>query len=707
MPNERFSSRKRRRSRSRSTSGSNSGIYNLLKKIEFRLSAVERKQNKRARIVSETESESEATSSGSRDSSLEQKRYKQRSPLFSSVRERDAPVAVVEDVDDFTDARGNVEPADNRRGEEGGDRDIRPPALQDDILSILGGNGEIKKVFGDPIQVEIASRWSHILTHGLDETTQKTLLDDYLPPENCPLLRPPTVNPEVKLAVSDSVIRRDGRLVALQHHVAASMSAIGLVLTKLLSDTDKNRESIQKLSDASRLLANVHHLESVSRRELIALNLNKELKETLVNTPIGDLLFGTDLDGRLRAAKDLEKSGQQLKISKKAIRETTEPSLTEVWSPQRGAGFSGSTDEISRQVPAELGKRPRKILSERSAEATILEHTNSSPALAEPFPGGGEVVRKALFLGKVPRDSIDICLASITSSTLAQYNSGLRRWWEFCSNSNINPFVVTVPNVLEFLTLQFKSGASYGTLNSYRSAIAQIAGPDLGQDFRLKRFFKGVFGIRQPLPRYENTWDPGIVINYVKTLDNEKIPLELLTQKLAVLLALATGQRIQTLSLIEIHNILIRADKVEIKIPRRIKTSAPNRSQPFLTLPFFVHDPQVCVASTILKYLEKTKKVRGNCVFLFVTCKKPFHKATTQTIGRWIKIILSKSGLDTNIFKAQSTRHASTSAAARKGLNFDTIRLAAGWTKNSETFARFYNRVLVNNEQFINAVLSS
>lgn len=209
------------------------------------------------------------------------------------------------------------------------------------------------------------------------------------------------------------------------------------------------------------------------------------------------------------------------------------------------------------------------------------------------------------------------------------------------------------------------------------------------------------------MPRYENTWDPGIVINHVRTLDNDTISLELLTQKLASLMALATGQRIQTLSLIEIENILIQEDRIEIKIFQRIKTSGINKSQPFLVLPYLNSDPHVCVAKTLLQYLKRTKVFRGSCKYLFLTYKQPYHRATTQSLGRWIKAILYKSGVDVNLFKAQSTRHAATSAAARKGVSFDTIRLAAGWAQNSQTFAKFYNRPLVCNKQFANTVLGS
>lgn len=178
-------------------------------------------------------------------------------------------------------------------------------------------------------------------------------------------------------------------------------------------------------------------------------------------------------------------------------------------------------------------------------------------------------------------------MLSITASTLRQYNTGLRLWWEFClKKNNVDPFHITVPDVLTFLTFHFKKGASYGTLNSYRSAIAQIAGPEMGQDYRLNRFFKGVFSLRQPLPRYENMWDPGLVVNYLRSLDSDSCSLEVLTLKLVSLIALASGQRIQTLSLIDIDNITFRIDKTEIKIPHRIKTSAINKSKLF-RVPFF------------------------------------------------------------------------------------------------------------------------
>lgn len=297
-------------------------------------------------------------------------------------------------------------------------------------------------------------------------------------------------------------------------------------------------------------------------------------------------------------------------------------------------------------------------------------------------------------------------MASIAGSTLKQYSSGLKLWWEFCSQKNINPFSISVTNVLEFLTFHFNKGVSYSSLNTYRSAIAQIADQNLAHDARIKKFFKGVYMLRPGLPKYENTWDPTVVLNYVRALDNDNISLELLTQKLVTLLALATGQRLQTLWLIEIDNIYSSESRIEIAIPGRTKTSARNKSQPIMQLPFLESDHNVCVAKTLTAYLKKTQLLRGKEKSLFITFRKPHKKASTQTLSRWIKNILVKSGVDVNRFSPYSIRHASTSAAKRKGLNIDTIRLSAGWSKNSRMFAEVYNRPLISEKTFAETVLS-
>jgi len=56
-------------------------------------------------------------------------------------------------------------------------------------------------------------------------------------------------------------------------------------------------------------------------------------------------------------------------------------------------------------------------------------------------------------------------------------------------------------------------------------------------------------------------------------------------------------------------------------------------------------------------------------------------------------------------FSGYSTRHASTSAAFRAGVDLEEIRRTAGWTEKSTTFNKFYNRPLVKKTTFADRML--
>lgn len=311
---------------------------------------------------------------------------------------------------------------------------------------------------------------------------------------------------------------------------------------------------------------------------------------------------------------------------------------------------------------------------------------------------------------EVPEEALEVLIASLTESSITQYGSGFKLWWEFCTKKNLNCFETNADNVLQFLALLFHSGMSYSSLNTVRSAVALVAAPDIGQDYQIKRFFRGVFKLRPSKPRYRVTWDPCTVLSHLRTYPpNEQLDIKRLTYKLITLMALVTAHRVQTFSLIEVQDIRNLGDKIEIKIPARVKTSSPNNLQPMLLLPFCREDPQLCVASTLCHYVEKTEEARRSRGIdkLLITFKRPYKAATTQSLSRWIRSVLEESGIDTSIFTAHSTRHAATSAAARRGVSIEIIRNTAGWTSSSQVFANFYNRPLASSEGFGDAILAN
>ncbi|BET02925.1 Hypothetical protein NTJ_15743 [Nesidiocoris tenuis] len=175
-----------------------------------------------------------------------------------------------------------------------------------------------------------------------------------------------------------------------------------------------------------------------------------------------------------------------------------------------------------------------------------------------------------------------------------------------------------------------------------------------------------------------------------------------------MLLALTSGQRVQTLASIDTKGISVVNGAIRIAVNKTVKTSGRGRPQPVICLPIYSEDCAICPVTALNQYLKMTRPLRGDITSLFVTTKPPFKAAFSQTISRWLKEVLKLSGVSCK-FSAHSTRHSSTSAAHRNGVSYDLIRKAAGWSEKSSTFARFYQRPLVargKETDFAQAVLS-
>lgn len=264
--------------------------------------------------------------------------------------------------------------------------------------------------------------------------------------------------------------------------------------------------------------------------------------------------------------------------------------------------------------------------------------------------------------------------------------------------------------MIKFLTEAFEKGAGYNSINCHRSALALLMGDKVSTDDRIKRFMRGVFRLKPAMARYTETWDPSIVLNYIAALpQTTALNLEMLTKKLVTLLAIATAQRVQTLSFIKLKDISIGDTRIIITISDLLKTSVKSKKQTVLDLPFYITEPNICPASTVKQYIKSTQCVRGQEEYLIITFKKPHHKASKQTISRWIKCTLAESGIDTTKYTSHSTRHSATSTASKAGVSLDVIRRTAGWSEGSLTFAKFYNLPIQakDNNSFMQSIFNT
>lgn len=91
-----------------------------------------------------------------------------------------------------------------------------------------------------------------------------------------------------------------------------------------------------------------------------------------------------------------------------------------------------------------------------------------------------------------------------------------------------------------FLAQELESAGSFFTLNTTRSAVSLLSYNAVGDDPLVKRFCKGVSVLKPSRPRCDHIWDPAPVIAKLSSyFPHEDLPLEKITKKLALLLALA------------------------------------------------------------------------------------------------------------------------------------------------------------------------
>ena len=76
-------------------------------------------------------------------------------------------------------------------------------------------------------------------------------------------------------------------------------------------------ELIKKLSEAARFLADLQRDKTQTRRSLILAALSSSQKETLETGEADEWLFGQKLGDRLKAAKSIVRSGNELKTKSK------------------------------------------------------------------------------------------------------------------------------------------------------------------------------------------------------------------------------------------------------------------------------------------------------------------------------------------------------------------------------------------------------
>ncbi|RVE48767.1 hypothetical protein evm_006541 [Chilo suppressalis] len=183
--------------------------------------------------------------------------------------------------------------------------------LDTDVLEILGEDPSHTQNVGNNIRSELVYRLTHIATEGLNTESRKELIKKYPIPANCLCIGAPKLNPEIRVAIPENSIKRDKGIVSKQTQMTSAIACLGEIISNELNSKDKDKERLVKLMDLSRLLCDIQHADSVTRKNFILFSLKRE--EHLINTKIDSLLFGEELAEILKTAKLINKSGTELK----------------------------------------------------------------------------------------------------------------------------------------------------------------------------------------------------------------------------------------------------------------------------------------------------------------------------------------------------------------------------------------------------------
>ena len=243
-----------------------------------------------------------------------------------------------------------------------------------------------------------------------------------------------------------------------------------------------------------------------------------------------------------------------------------------------------------------------------------------------------------------------------------------------CYRKQIDPFRCPINYVLDFLACLYEEGYAYRSINCYRTAISsfheKIEGLLVGQHPEVCTPLTGVFNLRPPQPRYSSTWDVQIVLEFIKNnwTDNKSLPNKNLTLKLTMLLVLTSASRASDIHHLDSRFMSLSEEKVVFNFPKLLKTWKKGRVAPKLEISAFEKDTDLCVIQTLKVYLDTSQEWRDEKkTQLLLDINNPHKPVSVSIVSRWIKDVMSLSGMDVSLFKGHSTRSAFTSRASLSG----------------------------------------
>jgi len=249
------------------------------------------------------------------------------------------------------------------------------------------------------------------------------------------------------------------------------------------------------------------------------------------------------------------------------------------------------------------------------------------------------------------------------------------------------------------------------TIAAVSTAIEQATGHTISTSILLQRA-RRAFKIQRPIePRYQRIYDCDQVFMYLNAQDNTQLDELQLRDKAIMLLKLDTGWRSDDLTKTFRDPICMQLTETALQIrcywPKDQYYKRGSFSE-WVTVQATPTLPNICTVSTITQYISRTqqhapvdksftfkRKVYNTCSIFITTPTE--HKAVASlhrdTIANTTVRVLAASGIDTEVYKAHSTRHAFVSKAMANGVPELVIARQARF-KSSATLKKWYLKQL-------------
>jgi hypothetical protein len=315
------------------------------------------------------------------------------------------------------------------------------------------------------------------------------------------------------------------------------------------------------------------------------------------------------------------------------------------------------------------------------------------------------VIRRAQQQKGLSQEAIEFLDGAQRSGTKKTYDNGWNLWVTWCQKHKIDFEEYHVQNILTFLI----DNQHYSTqhLNTIRSSIASVfkyIHPE-EEPIALQPLIQEFFSSKRnqpvdvPAEHKLKTWDIDIVIKYLYCNfgDNEAISLKDLQLKTITLLCIATMARPRSdVGQIQYRDVILQHDDQGKLLGAIIHFRQPKETQVKSCSMGIANDVAICPVVTLNLFIQRTIPLRTKLptehkLFLgFIDDENKVCSARSGTIASWVKEVMKNAGVDTSLYGPHSIRSASSTKAVERGHTIEEVKEHANWSRNTQTFERFY-----------------